>query len=192
MPSKSIRELKFICTPSSHLMYTWQRSSQIHLRDSQLRVIFRKAALEMRQYKQQVKKNSNHYVSKNLSKQFCPRYCHLLITLSSWLPSQPKKHTWVFPKLGVPQNGWFIMENPIKMDDLGVSPIFGNIHIRIASHFTSCWGLVVCSLHLPPSYQIWWSRWSYWNSRSSTLCRPSRCPENKSRGFPQSWKGEKM
>ena len=27
---------------------------------------------------------------------------------------------WVFPKIGVPQNGWFIMVNPIKMDDLGV------------------------------------------------------------------------
>ncbi len=26
---------------------------------------------------------------------------------------------WVFPKIMVPQNGWFIRENPIKMDDLG-------------------------------------------------------------------------
>ena len=34
----------------------------------------------------------------------------------------------VFPEIGVPQNGWFIMENPIKMDDLGGTIIFGNTH----------------------------------------------------------------
>ncbi len=31
---------------------------------------------------------------------------------------------WVFPKIGVPQNGWFIRENPIKIDDLGAHPHF--------------------------------------------------------------------
>ena len=29
----------------------------------------------------------------------------------------------VSKKIGVPQNGWFIMENHIKMDDLGI-PLF--------------------------------------------------------------------
>ena len=32
--------------------------------------------------------------------------------------------TGVFPKIGVPQNGWFIMENLIKRDDLEENPLF--------------------------------------------------------------------
>ena len=41
---------------------------------------------------------------------------------------------WRFPEIGVPQNGWFVMEHPIKIDDLGV-PLFQETPI--------CWAFVL-------------------------------------------------
>ena len=38
-------------------------------------------------------------------------------------PTNQEIYMGVNPKIGVPQNGWFIMENLIKMDDLGI-PLF--------------------------------------------------------------------
>ena len=69
---------------------------------------------------------------------------------------------WVFPKIVVPQNGWFIMENSIKMNDLGIpydTIIFGNTHmeytlgrsIRVRFHFdiTSILSSKMYIAHLP-------------------------------------------
>ena len=45
-------------------------------------------------------------------------------------------------KIGVPQNGWFIMANPIKMDDLGGSTIFGNSHLLGMTSYPPCLGIM--------------------------------------------------
>ena len=47
---------------------------------------------------------------------------------NSWVKRQ---NIWVFPKIKVSQNGWFIMETPIKNGWFGGTPIFGNTHIKI-------------------------------------------------------------
>ena len=49
---------------------------------------------------------------------------------------------WAFPKIGGKPPKWMvkIMENPIKMDDLGGKPtIFGNIHIVLELGLKQLW-----------------------------------------------------
>ncbi len=62
-------------------------------------------------------------------------------TLKSWWSKEKSLGTtvskldyniWVFPKIGVPQNGRCIREKPIRIDDLGGPPLFSETSICIS------------------------------------------------------------
>ena len=72
------------------------------------------------------------------------------VTRGNLATSKATFFIWVFPKIGVHQNGWFIMEIPIEMDDLGgKATIFGNPpYCSNPQIFT--WQVVGIASMLPP------------------------------------------
>ena len=58
-------------------------------------------------------------------------------------------YIWVFSKIGVPQNGWFLMENPIKMHYLEV-PLFLETPIYVLWIDPIGWWSTYATLDLPP------------------------------------------
>ena len=52
-----------------------------------------------------------------------------------------RKDIVVFPQIGVPQNGWFMMENPMKMDDLGYPYFRKHLNRSVFDHKTAFGGI---------------------------------------------------
>ena len=77
---------------------------------------------------------------------------------SSHYPCLKFLDKWVFPKIGVPPNGWFIMENPVKMDDLGVE----------LSETSKCWK----PKRNWPNKMSWSYCWCFRNSAKKTVEHP--------------------
>lgn len=66
-------------------------------------------------------------------------------------PSEPcETKTWWLMIFGYiqPPNGWSMMENTIRMDDFGGTPVFGNHHRHVLVEDSCCKSVMAPNLNL--------------------------------------------
>ncbi len=111
--------------------------------------------------------NTNHMLFNVLFKCVWQEYDQLLLG-----------NIWVFPKIRVPQNGWFIMENPIKMDDLGAHPYFWK-HPYSKTNKRHCFH---CEIHVWTKGKLRWSApqtkncWKQYRAVASQMFGSTKSP----------------
>ena len=66
--------------------------------------------------KHNLREQKNHvgFICKKLNDKNKKRHTTHVDKTTKWYRVTQYLMTWVFPKIGIPQNGWFIMEIPIK------------------------------------------------------------------------------
>ena len=94
------------------------------------------------------------------------------VTMIFWGDTTCLQPIWVFPKIAVPQNGWFIMENPLKWMIWG-TPIFWKHPYHVSGR---CWHCSHQKIHL--TLMTWHIRFTNQETNFGEPCLKRRCSKH--------------